>query len=122
MPWKDYPAVYLLDDKAHFLRCQKCGELIFSANQSKALDELTKKSINQQVILFIDKIIGREKCNQGELSQHLGVTQEYLSEIKSGRKTPSFQNFNFLQTLAINETSYDVSDPKFDVLKRVVGT
>lgn len=122
LPWKDYPAVQLLEDEPHFFRCQKCGEPMLSAKETKAFDELTKSSINQQINLFIDKITKREHCNQGELAQHLGVTQEYLSEIKSGRKTPSFQTFNFLKTLAVNEDSYDISDPKFDVLKRVAGT
>ena len=119
VPWKDYPAAYLIDHSDNFLRCQKCGESMLSANDMKAFDALIKESINQQVNLFIDKVLEREKCNQGELAQHLGVTQEYLSEIKSGRKTPSFQTFNFLKTLAIDEASFGISDPKFDISKQV---
>jgi hypothetical protein len=49
---------------------------------------------------------------QTTLSERLGVTPEYLSEIKSGRKLPSFQTYNFLKVLAMDKEAYNLSDPK----------
>jgi hypothetical protein len=89
------------------------------AHGMKKFDVLIKGSINQQVNLFINKILVRENCNQGGLVQHLGVTQEYISEIKSGRKTPSFQTFKFSKKLAIDEASFGISNPMFGISKQV---
>lgn len=111
-PWRDYPMVPLVRPPDG-LCCKKCGELIFSAAHMKALDALTEESITIHVNNFIGKILLRENCDQKSLASHLGVSPEYLSEIKSGRKIPKFQTFNFLKTLALDPRSFEVSHPNF---------
>jgi DNA-binding transcriptional regulator YiaG len=112
LPWKDYPSVLITEENS-LMTCKDCNEIVFSASQGKMIDELVLKSINSQINLFIKMIIQREKCEQKEIAEHIGVSPEYLSEIKSGRKTPKFQTFNFLKTLALDENSFKISSPNF---------
>lgn len=112
LPFRDYPLV-MLSEPTEFWHCQDCGELILSVADTKKLDELIEASITSQINQFIEAVMTREKCKQSELSVHLGVSPEYLSEIKSGRKIPKFQTFNFLKTLACEPGSFAVSDPKY---------
>jgi len=110
-PWKDFPMVFL----AHgipMLKCTNCGEAMMPASLAPKIDAAISESISTQVKEFIGLIIEREKAMQTELSQRLGVTPEYLSEIKSGRKIPSFQTFNFLKVLAQDHEAYTISNPK----------
>ncbi len=119
-PWRDFAAVYV--NQSHsFLRCQKCGSFIFRAGETKILDSLIEESLVSQVRTFIETIVSRESCDQKELAQHVGVTPEYLSELKGGR-VPKFQTFNFLKTLAISSRkTFKVSSPGYDVFKRSAG-
>jgi hypothetical protein len=110
-PYRDYPSV-LLTEPAQLLQCQNCGELILSVADIKKLDTLLETSIVNQINRFIETIVTRENCKQSDVAVHLGVSPEYLSEIKSGRKLPKFQTFNFLKTLAIEPGSFAASDPK----------
>ncbi len=112
MPWKDYPSV-LITEESRLMTCKGCGEIALSASQGKTIDELVKKSINSQVNLFIKIITQREKCGPKEIAEHLGIGRENLSEIKKGLKTPKFQTFNFLKTLAFSKNSFKVSAPDF---------
>ena len=110
-PWKDFPMVFL----AHGIsmqKCHNCGETIMPASLAPKIDKAILESISNQVKEYIAQIIDREKALQIELSQRLGVTPEYLSEIKSGRKIPSFQTYNFLKVLAQDKKAYAISDPK----------
>ena len=61
----------------------------------------------------------KSKCTQVELAEHAGVTKEYLSEIKSGRKQPSFQMYTLLKLLALGKDAFSISDPKFEVLDKI---
>ena len=101
----------LLSEGIDMLKCADCGETMMPASLGSKLDEAISESISMQVRNFISQIIDREKAMQTELSQRLGVTPEYLSEIKSGRKVPSFQTFNFLKVLAQDKKAYAISDP-----------
>lgn len=116
LPWKDYPSVLITEENS-LMTCKDCNEVVFSASQGKLIDELVLKSINSQINLFIKMIIHREKCEQKEIAEHIGVSPEYLSEIKSGRKTPKFQTFNFLKTIAYDEKSFKISSPSFKTFR-----
>lgn len=120
MPWKDYPFVEL-DTKLPIWSCADCGEFLINAAQTKELDKEIRASIQSQVLQFISIIVQREKCEQKELALRLGVSPEYLSEIKSGRKIPSFQTFNFLKTMFIESKAYAASSPHSRAWKKVPG-
>ena len=111
-PFRDYPAVQLMKS-TRFAQCRSCGEVLLSLPDAKKLDLLLEKSITLQINSFIDTVMTREKCKQADVSAHIGVSPEYLSEIKSGRKLPKFQTFNFLKTLAFDPVSFAVSDPAY---------
>lgn len=113
-PWKDYPAVFL-SKRMEFLECDLCHELILSERDTEVLDKALRESISEQTKAFIEIILEREECTQTELANHLGISKEYLSEIKSGRTQAGFQTFNFLKTLALESRSFPVSDPHFDL-------
>lgn len=119
-PWRDFAAVYVSQPHS-FLRCQNCGNFIFKAGETKELDRLLEDSLVSQVKFFIETIVKRESCDQKELAQHIGVTPEYLSELKGGR-VPKFQTFNFLKTLAMSSRKvFEVSSPDYDVSKQIAG-
>ena len=109
--WRDFPAIQTLKSM-HILKCSSCSETITSLSAGPKLDQLIEESICENIRKFITKIIEREDTLQIDLSHRLGVTPEYLSEIKSGRKIPSFQTYNFLKVLALDEKAYRISDPK----------
>jgi DNA-binding transcriptional regulator YiaG len=111
-PWKDYPAVFLAGD-LKVLECELCHNLILSGSDVKKLSTVLVQSVSKNTMTFIETVLMREKCTQVELATRLGVTPEYLSEIKSGRKQPSFQTYNFLKTLASDPKSFAVSDPNY---------
>lgn len=112
LPWKDYPLVFVSQAK-NLIVCQKCHEPIFSASDGKMIDKLVTDSINSQIQFFIKTIVQREKCEQNRIAEHLGISSEHLSEIKSGSKIPKFQTFNFLKTLALDGNSFKISSPNF---------
>jgi hypothetical protein len=111
-PFRDFPGV-LLVKSARFAQCQDCGEVLLNLHDTKKLDALLEESITLQINQFIDTVMNREKCKQSDVAAHIGVSPEYLSEIKSGRKLPKFQTFNFLKTLACDPSSFAVSDPAY---------
>ncbi len=109
--WKDFPAVHI-KKSVLVLKCGTCSETIISLAAGQKIDQFIEESICENVKKYIIKILEREETLQIELSSRLGVTPEYLSEIKSGRKIPSFQTYNFLKVLALNGKAYRISDPK----------
>jgi len=112
LPWRDYPSVEVVNPLDLWV-CGSCGELTFTASQAKKIDETIGASISLHVAKFIELIQEREGCGQREIASHLGVSPEYLSEIKSGRKIPKFQTFNFLKTLALGADSFFVASPSY---------
>lgn len=111
--WKDYPSVLLTKDFSA-AQCEDCGEIVFTGSDAKDFDEAIRRSIKQQVATFIDVILEREPgLTQTTLAERLGISPEYLSEIKSGRKQPAFGVFNFLKTLALDKKAFKESDPEF---------
>lgn len=111
-PWREYPAVFLTKD-LRVLECDLCHNQILSGNDVTRLTQALVDSVSENTGMFIETILTREKCSQIELATRLGVTPEYLSEIKSGRKQPGFQTYNFLKTLASDPKSFIVSDPNY---------
>lgn len=116
-PWKDYPAVFLgREFKA--LECRLCGNLILSARDAAELDRVIVETIIEDTRQFIGTILEREGCRQRQLADHIGISSEYLSEIKSGRKQPGFQTYNFLKTLSVDPRSFAVSNPRYEGFRR----
>ncbi len=109
--WKDFPAVHIKKSVV-VLKCGACSETIISLAAGQKIDQFIEESLCENIKKYIIKIIEREDTLQIDLCIRLGVTPEYLSEIKSGRKIPSFQTYNFLKVLALNEKAYQISDPK----------
>ena len=109
-PWKDYPKVYLVTP-IELHQCDVCGEYMGPAGEGAMIDEAIEASIKAQVRLFVEKIVEREKCTQVDLAERIGVTPEFLSNIKNGLKTPGFQTFNFLKILAVDEQAFRLASP-----------
>ena len=82
-----------------------------SLGEGALIDKAIEESVRTQVFKFIEIIIQREKCAQGDLAQRLGVTPQYLSAIKSGSKLPGYQTFNFLKILAANAQAFRLASP-----------
>lgn len=112
-PWKDYPGV-VLKQSLKLRQCADCGDIITNLEESEQLEDYLIESINKQVALFIDAIIKREQVSQVELAQKMGVSPEYLTEVKKGRKQPSYQIFNLLKILAHNAKAYELSSKEYD--------
>lgn len=110
--WKDFSAATVIKP-LELNVCQECNNIITKAGESKLIDEAIEASISEQVRIAIAKIKDTQKCEQKDIATRLGVSPEYLSEIKSGRAMPSFQLFNFLKTLAFDEKAFQVSSPEF---------
>jgi len=109
--WKDYPLVYLTSPIS-LLQCNACGETMRLPGDSEKIDHAVEESLRHYTQFFIAKILERENCKQIELAARLGVSPEYLSSLKAGNRTPSFQTFNFLRTLAMNEGAFQVAAPE----------
>jgi hypothetical protein len=109
--WKDYPMVYLASP-IQLHQCNACGETMRLPGDSEKVDHAVEESLRGYRQFFISKILERENCKQIDLAARLGVSPEYLSSLKAGSKIPSFQTFNFLRTLAMNEGAFQVAAPE----------
>lgn len=109
-PWRDYRQVTLVRPARVWI-CGKCGNTMSMPGDAEKLDRAIEETITLQTAKLIDQIIAREDCRQMDLAATLGVTPEHLSAIKNGTRIPSFQTFNFLKTLALDEGAFRVADP-----------
>lgn len=114
-PWRDYRAIKLLNDDLILLECKECNETIVNGSELSKIDRAIEKSIAIMVQSYLEAILLREHCSQAAIADHLGLTEEYLSEIKSGRKTPKFGTFNFLKSMALSHEVFTASDPEVEV-------
>jgi|GEM_PF-4897679 len=96
-PWKDYSRVELLNDQ-EVLACDVCGNQIFDSAALEALDLNIVESIKMKVSSAIRYFTERLKISQEDLAEALGVTPEYLSTVKTGKKRLSFTAFNLLMS------------------------
>ncbi len=113
-PWKDFPFMYVLVP-IKLLKCSSCGEVALRPDDPQSVDRSVEASIRTLAGGFISSIIGRERCSQINLAGRIGVTPEYLSGLKSGSRTPSFQTFNILKILSENPSAFKISDPIFEL-------
>ena len=118
-PWKDYPSM-LTHEPIELLRCSSCGEVAYRPGETKKVDHALEATIRGLTIGFIHTILERERCSQIVLASRLGVTPEYISQLKAGSRTAGFQTFNMLKILAESKSAFPISDPEFD-LKRIVS-
>lgn len=109
-PWKDYPQIYL-NTPVELHQCDVCGEHLGRAGEGAMIDRAIEQSIRSQARNFIETIIDRENCTQVDLAERVGVTPEFLSNVKNGTKLPGFQTFNFLKVLALDERAFKVASP-----------
>jgi ribosome-binding protein aMBF1 (putative translation factor) len=119
-PFKDYSNVYLRRSLV-VPECTICHELVMSAGMISELTEALKQSVSEDVRSFIKTILEREECSQADLATHVGVTEEYLSEIKSGRKQPAFQTYNILKLVASLDDAFEIANPSFDAVAEKIS-
>lgn len=117
-PWKDFPAMFA-HEPIELFKCSNCGEVGYRPGDTPKIDRAVETTIRGLTIGFIHTIIVREKCSQIVLAERIGVTPEYISQLKSGSRTPSFQAFNMLKILSEFALAFPVSDPVFELEKIV---
>lgn len=110
-PWRDFGEVKL-GVALPLTECLECGELIVKDNEVEAIEAAIRETVTSNIRSLVAKIIDRERCSQVAVAVHLGVSEEYLCELKSGRKIPKFQTYNFLKTLALESKAFHASNPK----------
>ncbi|MGQ3887858.1 hypothetical protein ACQUW5_02355 [Legionella sp. CNM-1927-20] len=98
-PWKDFNHVQLLVSFKALL-CSKCGEILIQGKDTAELDQALEKSIRMQAAKFLLTIKKNSMLSQKALAKKIGLSEVYLSEIGSMKKTVSSQIFNFLKILA----------------------
>lgn len=113
--WKDYSSIKNSQD-LDLLVCNSCKNIITKAGESVLIDNAIKASITEQIVLAISKIKSINKCEQQEIARRLGNTPEYLSEVKNGHSIPSFQFFNFLKTMAMDDRrTFEAANPDIQI-------
>lgn len=104
-PWKDFNHVQLLVGFKALL-CNKCGEILIQGKDTAELDHALEKSIRIQAANFLLTIKNNLTLSQKALAKKIGLSEVYLSEIVSMKKTVSSQIFNFLKILANNPSTF----------------
>lgn len=112
--WKDFSKV-TLSQKLELNVCQECENVILLLADGEKLDTAIEASVFEQVRLAISAIKENQGCDQKDIAERLGISPEYLSEIKNGRQTPSFQLFNFLKTLALDRKAFEAAAPEVHI-------
>lgn len=108
-----------LHSPIELLKCSNCGEIAYLPGDTKKVDHAVEATIRALTIGFINSITKRYDCSQIVLAAHVGVTPEYISQLKAGSRSPGFQTFNILKVLQENEQAFRISDPAFDLEKIV---
>lgn len=112
--FKDYSSV-MVTQPLELKVCQNCDNIIIKAGEGEAVDRAIQASIAEQVRIAIEAIKNKHACEQKEIALRLGVSPEYLSEVKSGRSVPSFQLFNFLKTMAMDDEAFETASPDIHI-------
>lgn len=108
-PWKDFVCVDL-DVSFKVKTCVNCNESILSGLEIDELDQKLEQSIRHQTSLFLDNIKNITKLSQKVIAKKIGITQSYLSDLFSRKKTPSYQIFNLLKILSNNPNTINDLD------------
>lgn len=98
-PWKDFSQVRLLVS-FETLSCSGCGEVLLQGRDSMTLDSALEESVRIQAANFLLKVKDESRLTQKALAKKIGISEVYLSEIISKKKTVSSQIFNFLKIMA----------------------
>jgi hypothetical protein len=93
--WKDYTHVELLEDQQVTV-CENCGNVIMGIADVLVLDKNIRNSIKRKLTDAILFLTNEAKVPQLDLASALGITPEYLSMVKNGKKKLSFTAFNLL--------------------------
>jgi hypothetical protein len=96
VPWKDYTQVELLFDQKVNV-CGECGNHIYTSKDLVELDVNIARSVQSKVATSLQYFFDRG-LQQDSLADALGVTPEFLSTVKKGKKRLSFTTFNLLQS------------------------
>lgn len=110
--WKDFSSVTLIES-IELLKCDHCNEIAIRPKDASTIDHAAEATIRALTGKLITTIIEREKCSQLVLAERVGVTPEYISQIKTGSRTPGFQTFNILKIFAEEPSAFKISDPMF---------
>lgn len=94
--FKEYRKVPLLEDYSVRV-CNNCGNSILSNKNIWELNELLEKSIRILVEKSIAEIVECNDLKQMDVAKMLGQTPQYISNMKSGTKLPSFATLSLLK-------------------------
>lgn len=105
--WKDYKSL-LITSALEITYCQQCGNYAIDGNDAKLIDDAAKHSIAQLWKNDASKIFAQKKILQKDLGRFLGVTEEYLSTVLSGKKVPSVTLSKLLHIAVQNPAVIDM--------------
>lgn len=115
--WKDYPLVHLTTD-LELWHCPKCDETPYESGDPARVDEALEASVRDQASQFIDIIRSKANYSTERLARSIGITPEYLSSIRSQKRTPSFAIWNVLKAIAADPVLMLMRfDPETDPLE-----
>ncbi len=104
LPWKQFPYIDLSEEFST-QSCSNCGEIFLKSTEATKLDVALENSVRNQTALFLQNIKENSALNQRALAKKLGLTDVYLSELISKKKTPSYQFFNLLKLVSNNRAA-----------------
>jgi transcriptional regulator with XRE-family HTH domain len=106
MPWKDFPFVDIAFDLT-VEACVECDEVLLSSHEIEELDLCLEKSIRAQTANFLKIIKHESKLNQKTIASKIGLSEAYISDLISKKKTSSYQIFNLIKILANHPSDLD---------------
>lgn len=113
-PWKDFPTVYLTKD-LELWHCPRCGNTPYEGHDPERVDEAVEASVRDQASQFIDIIRSKADLSMEELARRIGISREYMSGIRSQKRTPSFTVWNVLKAIATDpKAMIERFDPELD--------
>lgn len=117
MPWRDFPIAYVTKD-LELWTCENCGNYVITAGDAEKIDAAVEASIRDQTSQFIDIIKSKSGKSLEELSAIIGISPQYLSNIRNEKRTPSFHLWNLLKIIAIcPKDLIQKMDPSLDIRK-----
>ena len=98
-PYKDHRRVPLLYDY-QTRTCSNCENIILSNKDIWEINELLAKSISVLAKNSIKDITYLNDVSQIDVAKMLGQTPEYISNLKSGNKVPSYSTLTLMRIYA----------------------
>lgn len=106
-PFRDFVKVEVKHDLL-MSKCAACGELSASSSDLRKLDEHLEYSISSEMRGFVKTILANISITQKDFASKVGLSEQYISNLKKGVKFPSAQIFNFFKVMAETDTALDV--------------